>query len=129
MIFYDKNYNKTVTFSIAPFSDTKLALSGRSIEGNSFILIINPQNGNLISEFSGNYSLREDYGNRLVVLPDDTLGFTRYTGDGFFEIFDPNTNKLKVSLKISLIWISGLDVFPNGTIITLDGSNGLRALN
>ena len=49
----DNNKYKITTSYIAALSDTKLALSGPSVINTQILsfLIINPQNGNLISEF------------------------------------------------------------------------------
>ena len=57
------------------------------------------------------------------------MASTRYNGGGFLEVFGPNTNKFKMSLKISSDWVCGMDVLPNGSLATLDGSNVLRIFN
>jgi len=126
--------NRNDVIAISAISDTKLSLRITSPpwhnQTNS-IKIINPKNGEIISEFKAIKNSYIDFIQRTgsSTLPDGSIAWTRYNGDGFLEVFDPDTSQLKISLKISQNWVCGIDVLPNGSLVTLDGGNVIKIFN
>lgn len=128
--FTTRNDNEVI--AISTFSDTKLVLrTTKTGTYDAFIKTINPKNGDNISDFKIENNTYQNFAEQigLNMLPDGTIASTRYNGGGFLEVFDPNTNKFKMSLKISAIWVCGMDVLPNESLATLDGENVLRIFN
>jgi WD40 repeat protein len=114
--------------AISAISDTKLVLKIRNYATNdNFIKIINPKNGENIKEFKM-YNSSYEFGQRtgFNVLPDGSIASTRYNGDGFLEVFNPETSQLKISLKIANLWVCSIDDLPNGSLVTLNGSNEIK---
>ena len=114
--------------AISAISDTKLVLKIRNYAtSDNFIKIINPKNGENIKEFKM-YNSSYEFGQRtgFNVLPDGSIASTRYNGDGFLEVFNPETSQLKISLKIANLWVCSIDDLPNGSLVTLNGSNEIK---
>jgi len=123
--FTVRNNNEVI--GISSFSDTKLVLKIVKSGYDNFIKIINPKNGENIKEFKM-YNSSYEFGKRtgFNVLPDGSIASTRYNGDGFLEVFNPETSQLKISLKIANLWVCSIDDLPNGSLVTLNGSNEIK---
>ncbi len=120
--FTARNANEVI--AISAISDTKLNLRiANSRTFDNFIKIINPKNGENISEFKiSNKSLSGfPYYAASSTLPDGSIVSTRYgssKGEIYSDIetFDPDTSKLKMRFN-TVGWICGLDVLPNGSLV------------